>query len=75
MKGNSKLASQVLETRDLYKTRALKTRFALDELDTIVPHRSRVLKTRFLQSKNRVFKTQFASGKLLPPHRSRVYKT
>jgi len=45
LKGFSKLASQVLETRVPYKTRDLKTHFLLAELDTIMPHRSQVLKT------------------------------
>ena len=40
LKGFSKLASRVLETRVLYKTRGLKSCFVLDELDTIMPHGS-----------------------------------
>ena len=42
MKGICKLASRVLETWVPYKTWVSKTRFLLVELDTFMPHRSRV---------------------------------
>ena len=59
LKDNCKLASQVLETRVPYNTRGLMTGFLLAELDTIMPHRPRVLKIRVLQSKTESLRLDF----------------
>ena len=62
MKELRKVASRVLETRDLIKNRVLETHFALAVncwLGLKCPRKSRALKTRFLHSENRVFKTQY----------------
>ena len=51
----------ISKTQDLIKNRVLETRFALAVncwLGLKCLHRSRVLKTRFLHSKNQVFKTR-----------------
>ena len=53
MKGICKLASRVLKTRVPYKTRVLKTHFLHADLDTFLPHRSRVFYTRFQNTQNK----------------------
>ena len=40
LKGFCKLASQVLYTQVPYQTRALKARFHIAELETLLPHKS-----------------------------------
>ena len=52
MKGICKLAYRVLKTQVPYETRVLKTHFLLAELDTFMPHRSRVLSLLHLISKH-----------------------
>ena len=58
MKDFCKLASRILEIRVPYKTRGLKTRFLLAELDTFMPHRSRVFYSQFQKTQKKKVQTQ-----------------
>ena len=58
MKEFCKLASRILEIRVSYKTRGLKTRFLLAELDTFMPHRSRVFYSQFQKTQKKKVQTQ-----------------
>ena len=58
MKDFCKLASRILEIRVPYKTRDLKTRFLLVELDTFMPHRSQVFYSQFQKTQKKKVQTQ-----------------